>query len=250
MRGRHAVGLALTILGLAGSAAAQEGWEEVDRGAAGSFTIVSSPPGVVVHLRDDRIELSGRTPWTVSRGLHGVFDVEAEQDGFESWSRKIFLNPATSDTLRIELTPKQRFWAGLRSLVFPGWGQRYSGRGGASVGFFLAEVAAGVGAVLTDVRYWDRQDDLDTAYAAYAATDIQSEREARWLEVERRRRIAADASDDRNLALILLGAVHATNFLDAILFFPDRARGGYTAGRQLFATPNADGVDVGVQFRY
>ena len=77
-------------------------------GSPGSLSILSNPSGVVITLHGRQITLAGRTPWRVGRGLEGIYTLVAEAEGYERWTRTIYLDPAASDTLQIQLVPKTK----------------------------------------------------------------------------------------------------------------------------------------------
>lgn len=223
------------------------------RRTAGSVTITSDPSGAIVTLDGRGLHLVGRTPWTIRRGLDGIFTVRSHLDTHEQWRSTVYLDPATDQTIHMEISAKTPAKAGLRSLVLPGWGQHYSDRDVPGLVYFGSAVAAGVYLGIRAVQYEDRVDDIQVAWDAYAESSVQSEREVLWEEVERRRELADDAQSRRATAWVILGAVWGVNLLDALFFFPDTSTpvvtssGGVTG---LFVEPRSDGVDLGLRVGY
>jgi len=215
--------LALTVLAiLAASSAAQPAASPGEGVYAprGSLTILSKPVGAVFTLDGSQIQLAGRTPWSVARGLSGVFTIRARNRGYEGWSRTMFLDPSARDTLRIELSRKTPLKAFTRSLLIPGWGQMYGDQGFKGGLFFLGTAASGVAFLLLHNDYDDAQDRAELAYQAYVREDDLAEKEALRRELDRRLEKADDADRDRDIAAIVAASIYGANLLDALFFFP------------------------------
>ncbi len=218
--------------------------------ASGALAVRSDPPGAVVSARGP-ITLAGRTPWTLARGIRGLYEIQADLEGYETWRRSIYLDGVSSDTLTFRLTPKTRFRAGVRSLIVPGWGQWYAERRTKGSLFLLGTAIAGVALYLTDATYENRLDDLSDAVRDYEEAEQVDEMESRWREVEHERRRAANAYDDRQVALYALAGVYAANLLDAVLLFPHFTPGFLSArGGGFGAFSDGRGAGVGMTLRY
>ena len=219
----------------------------------GSLSILSNPSGVVITLHGRQITLAGRTPWRVGRGLEGIYTLVAEAEGYERWTRTIYLDPAASDTLQILLVPKTRAKATLRSMLLPGWGQFYTNQKWKGAIFLGATVIAGVGVYSTNQDYLDARDDLIFIQNRYENADQIDEQERLWREVEVALHRADDAASDRNVAVAVLIGVYALNVLDAFFLFPTPPRVLFSAGvprSGLFADVGPERVNIGVSVRY
>ena len=129
---------------------------QTDRGSG--VIIASRPTGCTVYISGD-VELVTTTPAIVSEDLRGTYAITAMRPGYERWSQFVTFSPGDRQTLTIELVPKTRFKAAIRSLVVPGWGQYYAGEESRSVLWGLAALTTGVVAGVYELRYQDRKDD-------------------------------------------------------------------------------------------
>ncbi len=250
--------LLLTVLGGLVLAATAEAQPAGDDGGTfgtrrGSLTILSQPRGAVFRLEGTQIELTGRTPWSIARGLEGIYTLRAENSGYESWSQTVYLDPTSQDTLRIQLTPKTRFRALARSIVVPGWGQTYTDQRGKGVAFFLTTAAAGVTALVLDDRYDDQVDDLELAFDAYEDENEAAVKAELWKVVQRELKTAEDYDRDRDIAVAITGALYAANLLDAFFLFPKRGTSLFAAtpdGRGLYAAMSPRQTNVGLRWTF
>ncbi|MBN1825709.1 MAG: PEGA domain-containing protein [Candidatus Eisenbacteria bacterium] len=129
-------------------------------------------------------------------------------------------------TVQIGLVRKTRLRRALRSLLYPGMGQNYSGRNIRALAFAGAATAAGVSALVSHVRYKEEVDLLD-ALGRERAELIPGgpEEAALLLEVDRETTAARNRRDDhrdgRNLAAVITAGIWIGAVLDAALIGPD-----------------------------
>jgi hypothetical protein len=247
-------GLVATVvwLALATPVLAQDGALAAS-GRSGSLTIYSQPAGAVFEIEGRQLTLTGRTPWTVSRGLEGVFMVRSISEGFEEFKRTVYLDPSSSDTLRVSLTRKTPLRALWRSALIPGWGQGYSGRHGRGLAFFGTAAAAGVGYLIFKDRYDDAASDVEAAAQRYRDENDAAEKERLFVALERERDQADDADRDRDIAVIVASVVYAANLFDAYVLFPRGGRELFVNGpgeTGLLAQAGPRRVALGVQLGY
>jgi hypothetical protein len=195
-----------------------------DEGPSGSLTLVSRPTGAAVRIIGDR-DITGRTPFTLERGLVGRYQVRSIEPGYETWKRSIVLDGASQDTLWITLRPRTVVKAGLRSAIVPGWGQFYSGRTTMGWVSLAANIAAGSAVLWTHVEYEQSLDELDAA----------TSNAARRLAAQH----AEDAYQNRRIAIGVAAGVWAINVLDAVVFFPRLQTRSVSVG--LNVRPGLDG---------
>lgn len=218
----------------------------------GAVTVTTTPPGAIVTLEGQGLHLVGRSPWTITRGLDGIFTLRSSLDVHEEARTTVYLSPTSNETIHLDLSAKTPVKAAMRSILLPGWGQHYSGRDVPAVLYFGSALAAGAYLGVTAIRYENQLDDIDVAYQAYKESTVQSERETLWEAVETEREIAEDRQNDRTTAWAILGVVWGVNLLDSLFFFPDAAtptitRSGDTG---LFVEPRSDGMDLGLRVGY
>jgi hypothetical protein len=150
-----AVSTWLGATGWAGSSLAQTGDPLLIEESLPYLTVTSDPPGAVVRLSGE-YEWVGRTPWSLHRPLSGIYRVEAHVPGYQIWHGQIMLGPGEPQDLRIRLSKKTRFGAGVRSLVLPGWGQRYNDVPTRGWVYTIGEIAALSGSIVFWEIYQDR----------------------------------------------------------------------------------------------
>ncbi|MHC4393446.1 MAG: PEGA domain-containing protein [Planctomycetota bacterium] len=223
--------------------------------SAGSLTVISEPSGAVITLYGRQLKVAGRTPWSVSRGIEGPYIVTAELPGYERWERTIYVDPMARDTLRVKFSAKTRLKAAARSLIIPGWGQRYSDHSGRAWAFLLSEIAAGGAWLWAEDRYRDRRDDLEAARDFYAEATQVEQQATRWLVVQKRLGDAQDADDDRKLVTAIVGGIYAINVLDAFFSFPERRFATFAEAAPLapgssLASADPEHVRLGLRYRF
>jgi len=102
---------------------------------AGNVIINSNPQGAVVKLIGE-MTLSGITPVKFDRSLSGKYKIEVVREGFEKYRSVTYFTEKQASQLDIKLTPKTRAKAFVRSMIIPGWGQKYYGNS-TKAGFYL-----------------------------------------------------------------------------------------------------------------
>lgn len=217
--------------------------------STGSLTLMSRPVGASFRIVGDQVVV-GRTPVTLDRGFAGRYRVSGSEIGYERWSRSLVLDGVTADTLWMTLRQKGALRAGARSLILPGWGQRYDEHPARGMVFLIAEIAAGAGLGVAELRYRDRVDAFEAADAAYRAAQTPAGADAAFAA----RQSAADRAEDTyQLRQVLLGAavtIWGLSVIEAAAFVPrpvgtillgagpggsNDARRGLPAGRPRFA---------------
>lgn len=203
----------------------------------GGVTIASRPSGCTVYISGD-IELVTTTPAIVNEDLRGVYTISAVRPGYEKWAQLVTFSPGSRRMLTIELVPKTRVKAALRSLVIPGWGQYYSGEKTRSALWAVAALTSGVVAGVYESRYRDRKSDWEDGLDRFDRATTIDEKERLRDEVLALQDRAYYAESDRQVAWGIVAGVWAVNMLDALVFFPSEKR---FAGMPLTLRPTADG---------
>ncbi|MCK4858064.1 MAG: PEGA domain-containing protein [candidate division Zixibacteria bacterium] len=211
--GKRVAALLVVLLFVASSSSAQ-----TDNGTV--VTIRSNPIGCTVILSGD-LTVAGVTPTTFIQNLRGYYEITAHHHGYETYHSSVLLSGSDLTTIDIELVPKTRFKAGMRSLLIPGWGQTYSGSRTKGVFLTVATIAAGATAGILHLRYDDKRDEYNELKERFENTREVSKREAMLDELYEAQKAAYDAGEARKIGVSILAGVWLYNFLDAILFFPD-----------------------------
>ena len=185
-----------------------------------SVIIQSTPPGAMLYFEGEN-SFVGVAPLKLRAKMIGNYKILAVKSGFEKQKLEYFFRGTESGVMKIKLAPKTPFKAGLRSFVFPGWGQIYSERKTSGLLMSLAALGAGIGTMKTHLDYNKALNDYDKAYDDYQEnkTNYQLADEYKKIVEEKYAR-ADDVFQRRQTWLIITGSLWIYNFLDSIFFFP------------------------------
>ena len=215
--------------------------------SGGGLQVESTPPGAEVILRGEAV-VTGVTPTIFSQPLVGEYGIEIKKYGYEKYSSKVVLDPARPLTLTIDLTPKSRYKAAVRSMLIPGWGQIYGEQ--KTKGFLLNLLAVGSVAayLITDHDYNNKYDDFKASRQAYDSTVANggsyADIRARYLNLEAAREDAYDAETRRRVSIGAVIGVWSIGLLDALFFFPEEK--GTFSVKGLTVKPTTDFNTVGL----
>jgi hypothetical protein len=181
--------------------------------------VISNPNGATVHLKGD-YSLIVTTPSSIQQQLNGEYKIKAFKRGYEDWSSKVWFNQGNPRQLAIELKPKSRLKAGLRSALIPGWGQFYCEEKGKSFIMGISTLGGVVAYVLADNDYSNKYDDYNRAKNLFEnASSAPQKIEYKQL-LDEKQREAYDAENIRRATLGIAIGIWTYNVLDAVLFFP------------------------------
>ncbi len=225
IRKRVAAALGLILLGMA-ELSAQSGTAPV--------TVTSNPSGTTVVLAGD-FTVSGVTPTTFTQNLSGFYRITAYRSGFETHRSSVVLSGSSPMNINLKLSPKTRVKAGVRSLLIPGWGQRYSDQKTKGALLTLGAVTGGVVLGILHLKFDDERDKYYDLQDRYNAEREVAKREELLDDLFNQQKKARDAEQDRKLGGAILAGIWAYNILDAVLFFPDY--GTSISGANLSVSP-------------
>ncbi|MGH7453220.1 MAG: DUF5683 domain-containing protein [bacterium] len=217
-----------------------------ETGVDARIQILTRPIGALVFIEGE-YSMAGRTPYTITHFLSGVYRIRATKTGYENWSAEYSFNGRGDDKLTIKLKPKTRAKAVMRSAVFPGWGQVYADqRTKGSLISLLQFSAIGV-SIYQDSRYAEALDDYRAALNNFQAN--QNTQDGQTDLIARVRATKANLDDAyarRKRWLIITGSIYLYNLLDAALFFPSYHRGDLDVSVTLEPQPDASGAAIGL----
>lgn len=187
--------------------------------------IISAPSGTTIQLKGP-YTFFGKTPFTISQNLAGPYKLIATKRGFESKDMEIDFNDDLSQTLTITMQPLSRLKATYRSLLFPGWGQRYKGVSGRGLLFTGLVAGAGIGTLVTRSNYQSDHDDLDAARTNYLNSLNQdfAAAQAAWTNWQAAYRHAQHSYDRYKRAVLITSSIWAINVIDAFFMSPTPGR--------------------------
>jgi len=185
-----------------------------------NVVIKSNPPGAMLYFKGEN-SFVGVTPFKVKSALLGKYKITIVKQGYEKSTVDYYFKGTESGTLRMSLVPKTQFKAGIRSLVFPGWGQMYSERKNFGLLLSLMQTGAGMVTLIAHQDYKKAHDDYQNAWDDYKANERYSDlRSEKWEIYQAKYKKAEDAFNKRDTWLYISAGLWLYNFLDSIFFFP------------------------------
>lgn len=215
-----------------------------------TVTVTSTPAGAEATLAGEAI-VSGITPVTFHYPLVGKYTLRVTKKGYETYSTDLLLDPGKLIEVDVVLSRKTRLKAFARSLIIPGWGQRYADR--KTKGFaFTALSVLSVGAYLwADSDFDEKYDNYNKAVREYDNIVQGGSHDQIVAFYDRLLFAQDDAYDAENMRRIAVGAVvgiYALNLIDALFFFPEEK--GTFSVKNLSMHPSADFKQVGMQLSF
>lgn len=192
------------------------------------LTVRSNPAGALVELKGDAT-VTGITPTSFVYPFTGEFEIKVSKFGYENYRSRILLTPDKETTMDVSLKRKTKFKAAVRSMFFPGWGQKYADQKGKSLFFVVLTGTAVASYFIADHNFdikFDRYDRMLTQYDdALADGAPYSELSSRLDDLERAQDEAYDAETVRRVAIGAIAVSWGLSVLDALLFTPEETAG-------------------------
>ncbi|MGD8922377.1 MAG: DUF5683 domain-containing protein [Candidatus Zixiibacteriota bacterium] len=213
-----------------------------------SGLIVRSTPEGAQATLSGPVVVTGITPTFFRQPLVGDYKLEITRHGYENYSTHITLDPTRQMEVSVELSPKTRFKAAARSLLIPGWGQRYADENFKGYAFSFLAAGSITAFLIADHSYnndYDRFEarvaDYDSARADGASYQELSALHSRLVDAQNK---AYDSENTRRITIGVVAGVWALNLIDVLFFFPNE-RGTFSV-KGLTVEPNADLNSVGL----
>lgn len=190
----------------------------------GLFTITSQPDGALVHMQGEH-QFLGRTPFVLPYPVFGSYRIKVSKLGYETVTSEVSLGGEANNVLSIPLVPRTAWKAMSRSLLFPGWGQFYSGRKG--MGTLFATVTAGtfIALVQSQRRYHDTYNDYEFLLARFRQPGTTFDEQQRYFtELQFKKQDLKDRESVRNACWYIAGGIWLMNVLESGLFFDHHAQ--------------------------
>lgn len=215
----------------------------IAQAAMGDVAIRSTPSGALAILEgaevtNTAVAASGVTPARFRQLLIGDYKLTVRMYGYETYRTHVLLDPTKQIELDVRLSPKTRFKAGLRSLVFPGWGQWYSNQPTKGLVFTTLAVGSGLVFLLAETDYRDKRDGYRDLVDEFDDAETLDEQRRILPLLTAAQEEAYDAETVRQFTAGALVGVWALNVLDAIILFPERR--GTVSAKGLTIGPSID----------
>ncbi len=191
--------------------------------AAKGLVVRSYPEGAQVTLTGE-VTVSGITPATFEHTLVGDYKLELRKYGYERYRTRVTLDPTKMTEMSVRLSPKTRYKAAGRSVIIPGWGQRYTDQ--KTKGFLFTALAVGSVAayLIADREFDDKREVLDDRLRQYDRayqSGTYDEVVRLYDELDAAQGEAYDAENIRRITMGAVIGVWCLNLLDALFFFPE-----------------------------
>lgn len=182
--------------------------------------INSNPRGALVKISGKHTFMA-RTPFSIPYKLFGKYKIEAIKEGYEKVTSSVFFTQEGRKRLNISLSPKTRFKAAVRSAVFPGWGQIYSGDKIKGAFFTVGYTTLGVLSVFAIKDYINEKNDFDRTFDEFKKVETNFEKaKEKFNLVQKELQQAKDTRDRRDTLIFVTIGFWFYNILDSIFFFP------------------------------
>jgi len=186
----------------------------------GKIVITSSPSGAYVTMSGE-VKVSGVTPAIFHHLLVGKYDINASLPGYENFNTSIFFDPTKLTEIDLRMKKKSRIKSAMRSIVIPGWGQRYAGQSKKGMVFTTLTVGAVAAYLIADNNFNDKHDDFKTVLGEYDQLSSVSERQQMYPSLVAAQDKAYDAETIKQITVGTIAGVWALNVIDALFFFPE-----------------------------
>ncbi|MFC1608036.1 PEGA domain-containing protein [Candidatus Latescibacterota bacterium] len=181
------------------------------------ISITGNPDDALISINR---KTTGRTPILNKMIPLGNNKIRIKKIGYEDYTENIRTRKGNPYQLNYILSPKTRKRTFMKSLVFPGSGQRYAEYKGKGYIITLLQLATIAGVVETTIMSMDAQDKYDEAKEAYSNSGSQDEFSANFAIMEDK---YDDTKSAHTLQLISAGAalaVYLYNLYDAAFTEP------------------------------
>ena len=188
-----------------------------------SLQISSDPDGASVTLSGDMI-VSGISPVSFHLPLAGRYDLEISKFGYEKFKSDILIDPAKPMVFSVSLSKKTKFKSTLRSVFFPGWGQKYFDQSKKGTLFSLLAIGSVTAYFIFDADFDDKYDEYAGLIKEYDSTlkagNITELKQIKT-KLDKSQQTAYDAENNRRIAIGSVIAIWGINVLDAFFFSPE-----------------------------
>ena len=208
----------------------------------GDVLVSSTPQGGIATLTGESV-VKGVTPARFRYQLVGEYRLDVRMTGYETHSTLLMLDPSRPQEINVTLTPKTRLKAALRSMVFPGWGQYYSGKRTKAFTFALLSAGSAAALLIADRNFNDEYEIYQSRLSEYDAASSYDEQQRLHPGLIAAQNDAYHAEDIKLITMGVTIGVWGLNLLDALVLFPKLQTGIRVKGITL--TPTTDFQTVG-----
>lgn len=220
--------------------------------SANNLTVKSNPDGAQVKIEGD-VTVSGVTPTLFRHTLIGTYKIKVSKYGYETYETKVLLDPSKQMELNVDLSKKTRFKAAARSLLIPGWGQRYADQSFKGKAFTVLAITSLVGYYFTDKdfdREYDRYQEHLKEYDELLETGTYDQIQAKLPILLDHQERAYNMENRRRIAIGTVIGAWSLSFLDALFFFPEEEGAFTVKGMQVQPEASLDKVGLNLMVSF
>ncbi|MFC1650749.1 PEGA domain-containing protein [Candidatus Latescibacterota bacterium] len=183
------------------------------------ITISGTPENTIVSINGEK---AGTTPIVNRMVPAGNVSVEIQKRGYESHIEKISLRKGESVQIAYNLFPKTRGKTFIKSLYYPGSGQRYADykRKGYLISFVQVVTIAGL--IQTNMMSMDAQNEYDDAKDVYYQSASQDKYDRTYQLVQEKYDDVKQSHTFLQISAGVTATVYLYNIIDAALTKPKR----------------------------
>ena len=191
-----------------------------------NVTLSGVPQGLEVFMDGQFI---GNLPsgQKISPGEH-IFIFKAP--GYENLKLKISFDTDSSQCIQMSLRPKTKTKAFMKSLLLPGWGQKYSDHSARAIIYPMLQIASIGGAFWANHKYNSAVDDYEPLQIDYLNAISEYEIKNAWTIMQNKYDDIDNWEKKRNIMIGAAVGLWLWNACDAFLFGPETAKSDQAYG--------------------
>ncbi len=184
------------------------------------INITTDPEPVMLVLHGKPKSIMRQTPARLELSPSNFFQLQLIRKGYERSGGHIGFKLVGADSVHAFIFDTNRLETVSRSIIFPGWGQRYASY--SKKGFWFGAFSLGSGAYTgyAHYRYKSADDDLAAAKERWERAILDKEKKRLWGEWSNQYLETDRLYEQRKVWLGLTGYFYAINLIDALALTP------------------------------
>jgi len=221
--------------------------------AKGTLFLIPKPNDAFIYLNG---RLLDQVPASGLKLFPGDYHLSASRPGYEGQLKRVQITPNEGISLQLELPPKTKQKAMLRSLLFPGLGQRYGEKYTRQYVFSILEISTLAGILISDLIYDAKVEDYTTSRDEYLNAISEASIISSKLAMDDAYNDLETVKNWRQTFVVAAVGTWILSILDAAIFKPIcplnafDAPGSHSGSHHFFFQHHADQWSVGLQFNY
>jgi len=182
------------------------------------LSVSGTPTGATITLGN---RIIGDMPLKDLIVSWGQYNLGIKHSGYENAKYIVKLAPAETKMLRINLIPKKKLKAVFRSVIFPGFGQKYAEKSGRAILYPILELAAIGGIIWADDKVGTEVKRYKGYKHNYTYAITEDEIDLSRNGMDKAYKSAVSARDQRTLMIGAAAGIWIWNVLDAAIWGPN-----------------------------